>query len=612
MKIESEKVGSLPENQRYNRLLLIPLILAMAIVPLIIKQAVYDPGLNQYSWYYSDTEKVSDFFLYYKQWFIVGIGVLMLLILSFKLYFDKQNNAFRPIFLPLILYVVMAVISVAISKYKSYSLLGGYEQFENIFVLVTYCIIVYYAYCVIKYESDVRFIINAFLISCIILSVLGLTQIVGHDFFATNLGEHLILNKDHIDQIGKLTFGFGKNRVYLTFYNPNYVGVYAGLVIPILATFIYFSENKKKTVMYILVLFGVLLSLIGAKSKSAIIGLGVSIIFFAILLRKQLIRKWYFTVPVVVAAITLILLIVIPASPLYYFNVSTLFQKQSQVEDKQLQEITTSTDYVTVKYNNEVINIQLLVNDNTFSGLNFWDGNGDPIIDVNIIDSENYISYEFQNEKYAGLAIVPSYVGVNQYLGFYIAINGENWCFTNQVGDGTYHYVNRGGKVDDIVTADSMFFKGKENFATGRGYIWSRTFPLLKDHFFLGSGPDTFTVVFPQQDYVAASKYGFKDQLVTRPHSLYLQIATQTGVISLIGFLAFYIMYFVSSIKLYLKNEFKTYNSHVGVAVFIGSIGYMICGITNDSSVCVAPIFWTLLGVGIAVNFMVKKEKQIA
>ena len=29
----------------------------------------------------------------------------------------------------------------------------------------------------------------------------------------------------------------------------------------------------------------------------------------------------------------------------------------------------------------------------------------------------------------------------------------------------------------------------------------------------------------------------------------------------------------------------------------------------NDSVVSVAPIFWVLLGIGIAINFMIQKEK---
>jgi hypothetical protein len=43
------------------------------------------------------------------------------------------------------------------------------------------------------------------------------------------------------------------------------------------------------------------------------------------------------------------------------------------------------------------------------------------------------------------------------------------------------------------------------------------------------------------------------------------------------------------------------------VAIFIGTFSYMISAITNDSSITVAPIFWSMIGVGIGVNQIAKK-----
>ena len=55
----------------------------------------------------------------------------------------------------------------------------------------------------------------------------------------------------------------------------------------------------------------------------------------------------------------------------------------------------------------------------------------------------------------------------------------------NQV-DGTY-YMNVFGKPK-IVPAETAIFTDYEWLASGRGYIWSRTIPLLKDNIILGSG----------------------------------------------------------------------------------------------------------------------------
>ena len=142
-----------------------------------------------------------------------------------------------------------------------------------------------------------------------------------------------------------------------------------------------------------------------------------------------------------------------------------------------------------------------------------------------------------------------------------------------------------------------------------RGYIWARTIPLLKANWLLGSGPDTFTIEFPQDDYIGLENYGYKGSIVTKPHNMYLQMGVQTGVISLMAFLAFYMMYFIQSIRIYIKGKFDTYASQLGVAIFLASIGYMIAGITNDSTITVAPIFWILMGIGMSMNRIVKKRE---
>ena len=113
-------------------------------------------------------------------------------------------------------------------------------------------------------------------------------------------------------------------------------------------------------------------------------------------------------------------------------------------------------------------------------------------------------------------------------------------------------------------------------------------------------------MVFPQQDYVGLYNYGYGDQLLTKPHNMYLQMGVQTGVLSLIAFLVFYAMYFISSLKLYIKGKFKSYYAQVGVAVLVASLSYIILGIANDSSLTVAPVFWSLIGLGIVVNKLAK------
>jgi hypothetical protein len=69
---------------------------------------------------------------------------------------------------------------------------------------------------------------------------------------------------------------------------------------------------------------------------------------------------------------------------------------------------------------------------------------------------------------------------------------------------------------------------------------------MLKDTVLIGHGPDTYVLEFPQHDYVGKlNSFSSHRMIVDKPHNMYLQIGINTGLISLIGLLALYLMYFV-------------------------------------------------------------------
>ena len=134
---------------------------------------------------------------------------------------------------------------------------------------------------------------------------------------------------------------------------------------------------------------------------------------------------------------------------------------------------------------------------------------------------------------------------------------------------------------------------------------------MLFDHLIIGTGPDTYFAEFPQGDYLAKLySYGTAQMLVDKPHNLYLQIGIQQGGIALIAFLAMMGAYLVDSFRLYaLRKEYSAQDA-VGAALALAMIGYLGAGFFNDSIVSVAPIFWALFGVGIAANWLNKKQRN--
>ncbi|NLJ97286.1 MAG: hypothetical protein GX321_09040 [Clostridiales bacterium] len=584
-------------TQETNIWLLLPIIFVMSVLPFIVRLKEYQTHLSGFSWFtYSDT--YSDFFLYYKQVYFIITIFIMATIIIYRAYTEKRNIVYSPIIIPLAVYALLAFLSSIFSKYRSFSFRGIHEQFESVFALIGYFIVVYYCLQIIKSEKDLRLIINCFVVSILAMSLLGLTQYIGKDFYATDLGLKSILPIEHWSSRQDVKFNFEAGRVYLSFYNPNYVGTYSAMAVSFLIILAALTRKRKWMIpIYLVATVGISISLIGSRSKTGLIALIVAGIFSLIILGKYLIKYFYFSIP----ALLLLLSVVVLYNKAHDNQLingikqATVFTKS----EPNLKDIITADDEVVIKYKAEELHLQYLIEDG-YGTFFVKDHKGQ---EINLAYTEDNHEFLIQDDRFPNFRLGVAHF--EELPLFYITIDNHNWFFTNQT-DGSYYYLNQYGKLDKIETAPQGLFEGYERYASGRGYIWSRTIPLLKDRIILGSGADTYMIVFPQQDYVNLYNYGYGDQLMTKPHNLYLQIGVESGVLSLIAFLVFYGMYFISSVRLYIKCRFKSYYAQVGVAILVSTVAYMVLGIANDSSITVAPVFWAMIGLGIVVNRLAK------
>jgi hypothetical protein len=224
-------------------------------------------------------------------------------------------------------------------------------------------------------------------------------------------------------------------------------------------------------------------------------------------------------------------------------------------------------------------------------------------IDTSTVDDKNVVS--FKDERFKGITIT-----LQQNV---VTINAPNTAFNIVPTKDGIKFLTNSKRLMDITKAASFGFEGKEHWGSNRGYIWSRSLPMLKDSLLLGHGPDTYAMYFPQNDFVA--KMIYLDGIYTnvdKPLDLYLQIAINTGIVSLIAFLIFMGIYCIWSIKLYIKGERNEFYMP-GVACFSAVIAFLISSIANDSTVSVSPTFWIILGLGLACNrlYLMQKQKPV-
>ena len=128
--------------------------------------------------------------------------------------------------------------------------------------------------------------------------------------------------------------------------------------------------------------------------------------------------------------------------------------------------------------------------------------------------------------------------------------------------------------------------------ASKRGYIWSRSIPLMFNNILIGKGAETFVYQFPQNDFLGKLQVMKKtNQVIQKPHNMYLQIAINFGFLTLIIFMFILIRY-------YYKSFIKDKKDLLNLAIIFSLLAYLIAGLFNDTIIINNLIFWMLFAIG--------------
>lgn len=618
-----------PLEKKYPIAYLLPLIAILAIIPAIVYCYTYDTGLLQYDWYQGPGEAL-DFFLHTKMVWLLIVLAVMLFVLIYMIFSEEITPLWDKKLIPLFIYCGLTFLSALFSINRGYSFSGIYEQFESVWVLLGYGLIVYYAFFNLHTEDAVKRIIPFFVGGVTLMCIIGLTQALSADIFRLDFVQKLIQPKE----AEKLTFAFEEGRTYLTLYNPNYVGFYAALIVPVLVALLFHTNKLLFRIGYGLLTFSMLFILFASQSRAGIIALAVSFVIMLICMRKVFFKNWIITTAAIGIVVIAFIGINIMNHGVLIDRMKGMFSAEKEMHP--LESIVTDKD-VTITYNGNDIHFELVKDENKKDSIKITDNTGKAVAvtentENNTIENTADTTSTDKNTKEATETITPKVTETGSLaddrfpfkyaimhaeedgslLGFQVTIDDKNWYFTNTLmeNDSTYYIRALGNALFKLKTHEKgvAFLEEHYHFANMRGYIWARTLPLLKKYFFLGSGPDTFIIAFPNDDLVGLYNSGHDNEIITRPHCMYLQIAVQTGVPSLIAFLTFFIWYICSSLKLYWKQDYSELLPKIGVGILASVIGYMILGLTNDSCIAVSPIFFALAGMGLGINYYLKKQ----
>ena len=616
------------KNTKFNPYI-IPLMLIMGLLPLIVHLKEYKTHLEEYAFFAAP--EYYDIFLYYKAAIFIIICSVMVVLIIVQAIRDHKVLKWKMLFIPLALYALLALLSAIFSETPYFSFNGIYEHFESVWVLLGYTITVYYGFIFVKSEKDIDLIMYALTAGTFIMLLIGLSQAFSVDFFRSDLGRYVILPSEYWkDETAVITFQFPLGRVYLTLYNPNYVGSYVSLISPLFLTY---AIAKKKlvlavvnTVMYV----GLLLCILGSGSKAGFLGVAFSLLLLFIFLLISFNKKLLKFLPEFLIVVILIIGTVYTYNNYSNDQLSSAVKRAFDIEqiDHDLTSIETNDQNIVIHYKGHELKLSFFQRLNYETGefsILFKDENDEKVNFVSYVGEEelSYYRYNTEDERFSGITVGYGMKDDKRYEFITempplltVRIDGKDWDFIEiEVEENfwSYYYINPYYYAVKMRNAEYVESLDKYSRAfSGRGFIWSRTLPLIKDNILLGTGPDTFLLNFPNEDYVAMYNGGYDGEHMTKPHNMFLQIAVQTGLISLICFLVFYFWYFGSSFRLYSKVGKNSPLAMIGIGILCGTFGYMIVAIINDSMVVIAPIFWTMIGIGLAINTILKKEVSFA
>ncbi|MDR3072162.1 MAG: O-antigen ligase family protein [Clostridiales Family XIII bacterium] len=626
---------------------LFPIMLFTAIVILIVRQYRYEREMTDFFWY-SGKNDLIEFFSHYKVVLIEICAALVLVLLLYRVLKKSFSIKRSLLYIPMLVYIGFVMLSFVFSKYKLFAWVGWNDRFEGTLVILCYMLLLFYIINTVGSERDLKWILYPIAGMIVILSFIGISQATGHDFFQSTFGQKLITPRIDtlpdgtqvnswaaIDSAAAknekyLRFAFEKNEIYQTVYNINYVSFYLTLLLPLFGlVFIREQQWIKKTIWG--VIFALLVfNLIGSASSGGLMGCFVIVVMALIVLHKRLLLWWksiaILMAIVLVTSLGSLLIAKETGGILWTDELTNTVRSVLNIQAKgaepaaetasasdALNDLTHKVDYFSTKGNELTIslsgNVMTLGLTKEGQVSRCVDASGK---ELSVTRSSNG-AIVIDDNRFFDLSITPSKTEAGKPL-YLVMVSGETeqwpFAFTEENEDRLEFYNLATNKTVSLEDIPHWGFANNQGFGSGRGYIWSTTFPMLMKTIFIGHGADTYSIYFPHDDYVGKYKADWSIyKIVDKPHNMYLGIATGPGVLSLLAFLTMMGMYIVQSFRLYRKEEFTELSAIVGLGVFLGVCGFLVSAFVNDSSVSVMPLFYGLLGTGIACNMMLKRKR---
>ncbi len=562
---------------------LVPLIVTLKIVPIPTSLQMMYNG-----------KSYSDVFTYGKvQILHAGTIIAVLLTMIYQFYtFKKSDWKQNKVSIILLGAFALSILSsFVLSEHKELAWNGMIDRYEGTLTWLCYVGLTYITMVVIKTRKEINGLIGAFVLSATVVSIIGVLQMFGLDFFKTDLGMLVLLGRRYEELFMKVNFNFPVGRVYTTLYNPNYVGSFVALSFPLS---IYLMTVLKKIWIRIGLIVTVILQLvmlIGSKSAGGFVAVAMSILFMII----YVLIKYRTNIKVYVGATLIFIIGIILLTQLSIFEpyINKIANSFNINEDSKV-----TTEFASVEYNHPEITYYLQNGEHITiapieNGLDVEsEGEGEVIQD----DKNERITYKIISDEYIKQVIYYYKTGLIRVHVKHIETEKTSESRLNYYYTGQFSF----GMLpldEENYDAESIGWFINEGFMSGRGYIWNRTIPMILDNPIFGYGADTFTKNYPQGDLIYKRQiFGNHTMIVDKPHNLFINIAINFGFVGLFLFLGIALYVLIRS-----RIDF----------LIIPLLSYFVVGLVNDSVIFGTYMVFILFGSLLYVsNLKIAKKSK--
>lgn len=583
-------------NEREKLYFIVPIIFVCAIVPLIVYLRII-PLSKEVGDMWVNSKFDADFFSYYKAMLLLSCTLLIIVFTIFAAAVKRRGISKTWVYLPASVYLALIILSTAMSQHLEVALLGFPSRYEGALVNIAYLIVMFAAINLVRDDKQIKIVVGSILFSATLIGIIGVLQFFGLDIFKSEIGKYLIVPPD-MHKLN-LNFSFGKYTIYSTLFNTNNVGSYAALLFPLSFSLYVLSQRTSRKILAGIFTCLMFMVWIGCLSRAGIMGGIAALLVLFILLFKKVTGQ-YKKIIIIFAAYGILAFVMNWASGGNIWNTADRVAGELKgVSGPVIKNIVLDKESITLQTANTSLKVLLDVNQ-----LKFLDSESGQL-EFEQIPQEEGTQFSFRNDKYKDCKV--RFYSQDNLLTMDISGTQVNLVLTEQ----GIMFVGSKNRVMPQGNIRKVDIQGHEDFASGRGFIWSRSVPLLADNLLIGKGPDTFPFYFPQDDFTG-KLLGLNNQaiLVDKPHNMYLHIGIGTGGVSLAAFLILMSMYLVTGLRLLFRPKGDELEVCLGTGIFAAVTGYLVAGIFNDSIVSVAPVFWVLLGLGVNINLKLKAREK--